>query len=823
MKKHLKIKPERNSLNYSPIKRRFDKKTYTVNRTDKYNEVHNSFISSIKSNEENKAFVRTVLDEALVPNNVVLSIEQDPAVTDRLALERLDNRNVKLLSVNTIDGLTTANISIDENKVEKFSKLINQYQTEDTPKGAPKNQTLVEPIRSIRRTLLSDLWFSASPYPEDTTEIIDTELWFDISENRGPDAVSEIEQRISLCANLAGVTIKNHRLTFKDRLIKIASGALDSLEVLHNLTNLIVEIRPATTICSDFLNIATDEQHAWVEQVSIEKAQYPAKVFVIDSGVNIGHPLLRNLTDVEHHVQYDLNWPAGDQLGHGTWMAGAAIYGDLKHALQNSKAQVYADLESAKIITPAISNDPDLYGVITEDVVYQMDSINPSDRRIYTLATTADYSLLGSPSSWSAKIDELASRNPDDPSARLFLISAGNFVLNDARDIPTNNLNNTVQDPASAYNALTVGYWASEANINQAGYELYTELTDIGPTSTSSNSWYKSSPLKPEVVFEGGNYGYDPDLDFASELEELSILTVNHEFAVSGNQFNYFGETSAATALASNFTSRLWSEYPNYWPETIRGLVVHSAEWPEKIRSRFEPLSTKSNLEALIRLSGYGYPNLQKALTSGAQNVSLVIEDQIQPYTEDGKMNEMLLYALPWPENELMKLSGETVKLKVTLSYFIEPNPGERGWSNKFKYCSHGLRFDFNTPSENKDEFAFRINQKFREERPDLEATENDPKSWLLGANLRSKGSVHSDTWVGTAQDLAAKQFIAVYPVAGWWRDLKKENRQSSIARFSLIVSIETPENNLEIYNEIESLVVTENLIENSVLLTSGQ
>lgn len=820
MRKHLKIKPEKNSLNYTPIGKPYDKKPYTVNRAEKYSEVHSSLASSIKSNQVNKEFARMFLDEGMIPKNIVLSIDQDPTVTERLALERLDNKNVKLLSVNTTNGLTTANISIDEDKIVKFSKLIEQYKTENTPKGGvPKNQKLVEPIKSFRKTTLSDLWFSVSEYPEDSTTIIDAELWFDISENRGVDAISAVENRISLCANLAGVTIKNHRLTFKDRLIKIASGSLDSLEVLHNLTNLIVEIRPATTVCPDFLNLATDVQDDWVDQVNIEKAQSLAQVFVIDSGVNIGHKLLQNVTDSEHHVQYDLNWPPADQMGHGTWMAGAAIYGDLKYALQNSNTKIYAELESGKIINPSTSNDPDLYGVITEDVIYQIDSINPSNRRIYTLATTADYSLLGSPSSWSAKIDELACDIPDDPSARLFVISAGNFVLGDTRDIPTNNLNNSIQDPASAYNALTVGYWASEANLNHTDYELYTELTDIGPTSTSSNSWYKSSPLKPEVVFEGGNFGYDPDLDFSSEFEELSILTLNHDFAASGNQFNYFGETSAATALAANFASKLWSEYPEYWPETIRGLIIHSAEWPEKIRSRFEPLNKKSNLEALIRLAGYGYPNLQKALTSGSQNVNLVVEDYIQPYTYDGKMNEMLLYSLPWPENELMKLESETVKLKVTLSYFIEPNPGERGWSNKFKYCSHGLRFDFNAPSENKDEFVYRINKKFRDEHPDLEQIENDPKSWLLGTNLRSKGSIHSDTWVGTAQDLAAKQFIAVYPVAGWWRDLKKENRQSSIARFSLIVSIETPENNLEIYNEIENLVVLENLIDSTVVV----
>ncbi len=65
------------------------------------------------------------------------------------------------------------------------------------------------------------------------------------------------------------------------------------------------------------------------------------------------------------------------------------------------------------------------------------------------------------------------------------------------------------------------------------------------------------------------------------------------------------------------------------------------------------------------------------------------------------------------------------------------------------------------------------------------------------------------------------KKHIAVYPVSGWWKELKSENRRSSIARFSLIISIETPENNLEIHNEIESLIAIENTIQSPILIES--
>jgi hypothetical protein len=53
---------------------------------------------------------------------------------------------------------------------------------------------------------------------------------------------------------------------------------------------------------------------------------------------------------------------------------------------------------------------------------------------------------------------------------------------------------------------------------------------------------------------------------------------------------------------------------------------------------------------------------------------------------------------------------------KLTLSYFIKPNPDERGWVNKYRYASHGFRFDVRRPLERLSDFRQRINQKARDE-----------------------------------------------------------------------------------------------------------
>src|SRR5690606_22202158 len=126
------------------------------------------------------------------------------------------------------------------------------------------------------------------------------------------------------------------------------------------------------------------------------------------------------------------------------------------------------------------------------------------------------------------------------------------------------------------------------------------------------------------------------------------------------------------------------AEYPEFWPETIRGLIIHSARWTSRMMERFGLLSAahspKVAKETLLRTVGYGVTDIDRARYSANHALTLVAEGEIQPFTKphdasassDPKLNQMKLYQLPWPLEELQKLPPDLeVKLKVTLSYFI--------------------------------------------------------------------------------------------------------------------------------------------------------
>ena len=74
-----------------------------------------------------------------------------------------------------------------------------------------------------------------------------------------------------------------------------------------------------------------------------------------------------------------------------------------------------------------------------------------------------------------------------------------------------------------------------------------------------------------------------------------------------------------------------------------------------------------------------GVPSLERALRSANDALTLVAQATLHPF-QGGRMREMHLHRLPWPIEALGEIGGAEVRLRVTLSYFIEPNPGRRGW-----------------------------------------------------------------------------------------------------------------------------------------------
>jgi hypothetical protein len=168
----------------------------------------------------------------------------------------------------------------------------------------------------------------------------------------------------------------------------------------------------------------------------------------------------------------------------------------------------------------------------------------------------------------------------------------------------------------------------------------------------------------------------------------------------------------------------------------------------------------------------------------------------------------MNLHEFPWPGTELEQLGETEVELRVTLAYYVEPNPGERGWLRRHRYASHNLRFAVKRTLESIDAFRARTNKAAVAEDEGLGTIDAGPDNWYLG-RIRNAGSIHSDYWRGTVADLAQRSAVGVYPIGGWWRENPAHHRFDRTVRYALIVSIRAVNGTIDIYTPVRAQITT--------------
>ena len=730
------------------------------------------------------------------------------------AFEKLQDlrKNIELVAVNRISDnpdIVRATVFVPESAAEHFSDKVKRYRDEKTGQGTPKNASLVTRLETVQigkvKSLFTDL---SESFPEEGQEV-----WW------------EIWLRKERCNNFHSVaktlnvpTKSTKILSFAERDIVLAMASIETLSIIIKNTDAIAELRIAKDNPSVFLkDMGLIEQEQWCQDLAnriVPPGEDAVAITLLDTGVNQLHSLIKpGLNSNDIHTCEPL-WGTHDSKGHGTQMAGIALYADLLEALSHqNQVELKHRLESVKFLPPNGNTDRQLYGATTEQAVFLPEIKAPQRQRIFCMPVTSDIPSpnYGTPSSWSAAIDQLCFG--EDNFKRLFVISAGNIRDRDIYGEDYLNINNlaTIENPGQSWNSLNIGAYTEKINIldpNYSGWQPLAPGGDLSPRSRTSVAWDSQWPIRPDVVFEGGNLAFDGK-NPAEPIYDLCLLTTDHR--LNYRQFTFMRDTSCATALGSFMAARIIHEKPNYRPETVRGLIVHSAEWTPKMIKHFDGAATKTDRQALLRRYGYGVPSLDRSLKSTQNDLSIIIEDELQPYYLENsrvKTKDMKLHVLPWPKDKLESLGAIQVELKITLSYFIQPNPGERGYGARHRYASHGLRFKVKRSLEALNDFKWRINQAVRDEQEDQPYEDrSDEGNWFLGEKTRNRGSLHCDIWSGNAADLAQRDAIAVYPISGWWKDKKYLEEYNNKARYSLIISIRVPEVDVDIYTPVSNLV----------------
>lgn len=166
------------------------------------------------------------------------------------------------------------------------------------------------------------------------------------------------------------------------------------------------------------------------------------------------------------------------------------------------------------------------------------------------------------------------------------------------------------------------------------GYEPIAPAGDLAPTSRTSASFAHTGwPFKPDVVADGGNLLRSPDGGTVDRSDHLTVLTTRFHHLGTGSFLTGGFDASAAAATFAPAAASVQAAYPALRPETVRGLVVHSARWTDAMHahqsSRKRP--PKGEPQVLRRRYGMGVPDLERALRSASDALTLVCEGELHP------------------------------------------------------------------------------------------------------------------------------------------------------------------------------------------------
>ncbi|MFE9454016.1 S8 family peptidase [Streptomyces sp. NPDC006739] len=803
---------------------------------------HASRLKTGVEDAQNEALLhRQSVDDRERADGFAVTLQAAPE--HELKLDSLDKSGLTLMNVHEADEQRPqeAVVWISDGAVPTLLRKIDQFAVENGPSGSPRNAALVANIEQIEGATVANLWQERLPLPDEDVDVW-WELWIDsrLSES---DAVETLRR----LAQANGWQMVQRTIGIAQFQVAQVHTSISGLTHLLRTNACPSEIRKPTFTeelhSRELRDLHRDFVADLVSRIRPASAGAPA-VTLLDTGVDQEHPLLRPVLIAAHSVMSQEGPDDNHPQGHGTRMAGLTAFGDLESALASlAPVQLDHHVETVKILPRRQLDIPRPHGEVTATAVATAETAdleNPRTR-VFGMAVTAESGpdsngTDGTATLWSASVDALAAGTditvtddridllgpPEPTQSRLLVISAGNVRDHRATDLVAADGSSThldlcdtsrIEDPAQAWNALTVGAHTEIDHVpthkDYAGYRAVAAPGTLSPHSRTSVLFKEAAACKPDIVMEGGNLLVDKEVTRVDGHEASSLTTTARSHL--GQLLTTIDATSAATAQAARLAALAHARYPNLRAETVRGLLVHEAQWTDAMtegvfnRNGRRKISAGQFTRTVLRRYGWGVPTEERVLASTASAVTMIIQGSLVPFVRDGRdirLGELKLHELPWPREQLLGLDATEVRLRVTLSYFIEPNPGRRGMLGQHTYASHRLRFALKGPYETTRQFEGRIAQAAQAEddaRTTIRPFDSD-RNWLVGPTNRERGCLHADIWRGTARELADCGVLAVYPAGGWWKYNNSADRVGRPVTYGLLVSLTTPEVTADLY-----------------------
>ncbi len=572
-------------------------------------------------------------------------------------------------------GLTL--LSVDENKtlvlfssdadLSDFKRRLSEYeQGPPSPdqKNAPHAQIFasideigdVRPKDRIGRLLRADGVKDVGDFEEVKDYVVDIELWDLGDRETNRRKVGELRDFIvQEGGRVTDYYIGESLVLLRSR----CSGAIIK-QLLKVDYVALVDLPPKPTLeINELLDVGIED----LPFVPPPEDEAPG-VAVLDSGLTAGHPLLKPALGEATSVPRSLG-DASDGHGHGTMVAGLVLYGEVEECIRSRSFVPRLTLYSARVLNDECRFDDEklITTQMREAIQYFRRTYGC---RVFNISLGDDRLPYqgGKVSPWASILDTLA-RELDI----VIVVSAGNYAYEpDSGTSPDAHLQNypryllnadaRIIEPATAAVVLTVGALAHSANVppgsasNSVAFRPIAQVMQPSPFTRCGPGL--GNAIKPEFCEIGGNYAYDGLIHRARAVRELSVVSMNRQYVE--RLFTTDTGTSYAAPKVAHIAARLYTSFPDASANLIRALLAASAEVPESSQKLLNSLGA----DVVLRVCGYGRPNLGLAQASDERRVVLYAEEFLA-------FDNFHIYEVPIPR-AFIEENG-TRRITVVLAY----------------------------------------------------------------------------------------------------------------------------------------------------------
>lgn len=662
------------------------------------------------------------------------------------------------LTVLSSDADRTLVLFASSEDMQDFRSRLDAYQRGAPPgqKHAPYNNFVagiesigsVEPRDRIGPRLREDGFVAPDDFLAQTSYLIDVELW-DLGERRLrerkiEDVIRYVEARAGeVLDRYVGPSISMFRARLTGELIRTVLTIEDVAAI---------DLPPAPDVTTaEALDLTVTD----APPLNTLDEDAPL-IGIIDSGVN-DHPFLADIIAGSIAVPAELG--TADVWGHGTRVAGVAVFGDLRAQLDAGALQRGARICAAKVVNDR--GDFDDRRLVPSQMREAISTLNQRfGCRIFVVALADRRRVFdgGKVGTWAATLDELA-RELDV----VIVVSSGNrsprggnrleqavteyprYLLEDA---------NRFYEPAGALNVITVGALAHGEGLDadradDVRVRPITRLHEPSPFSRIGPG--PGGATKPDVVEIGGTLIFDAAvarLRGGEDVGSAGVLTLYHRYL--DRLFAAGSGTSYAAPRVAFSAAQILTRFPKASANLVRALIVGSAEIPLPAQERLQTLGG----DATRAICGHGLVDLERAAFSDDARVTLYAEDELA-------LDYFAVYRIPIPE--MFQAGNGERCIRVTLAF----DPPVRHTRND--YAGVGMSFRLIRGCEPNLIFEhYRKREKTEGRFPEL-ASRYDC-NLVPGSQTREKGTVQSAaiTFKRGVEGYGDTYYLVVRCESGW-------------------------------------------------------